>query len=299
MIKPRRIGHATFETPDLEKAIAYYEKFMGLIVAEREKDRAFLMSKVGLLVIQLNKSDRAHCIKLSFEVSPNSDFGDLAKELAKDGVRSELRNDSIPGMGQVLAFQDDKGTTIELFKDWSYLGKHEQTAGIGPLKLGHVAFYSPDIQRTVKFYEQVLGFRVSDWIGDFFCFMRCNPDHHTVNFFTGPTVKLHHIAFELKDFMHLQNSCELMGQKEVPIIWGPLRHGPGHNVSIYHRNPDEHVIEFFAELDQVLDEELGFFDPRPWHADRPQRPKVWSRDNRAVAGWGPPPTPDYHLNRDE
>jgi catechol-2,3-dioxygenase len=66
MIKPRRIGHATFETPDLEKAIAYYEKFMGLIVAEREKDRAFLMSKVGLLVIQLNKSDRAHCIKLSF-----------------------------------------------------------------------------------------------------------------------------------------------------------------------------------------------------------------------------------------
>ena len=45
MIKPRRVGHATFQTPDLEKAIAYYEKFMGLIVAEREKDRAFLMSK--------------------------------------------------------------------------------------------------------------------------------------------------------------------------------------------------------------------------------------------------------------
>ena len=186
MIKPRRIGHATFETPDLEKAIAYYEKFMGLIVAEREKDRAFLASKVGPLAIQLNKADRAHCIKLSFEVAPNSDFGELARELAKDGVRSELRNDSIPGIGQVLSFQDDKGTTIELFKDWSYLGKHEQVAGIGPLKLGHVAFFTPDIQRTVAFYEKVLGFRVSDWIGDFFCFMRCNPDHHTVNFFTGP-----------------------------------------------------------------------------------------------------------------
>ena len=70
-------------------------------------------------------------------------------------------------------------------------------------------------------------------------------------------------------------------------------------MSIYHRNPDQHVIEFFAELDQLLDEELGYFDPRPWHADRPQRPKVWSRDNRALAGWGPPPTPDYHLNSDE
>ena len=47
------------------------------------------------------------------------------------------------------------------------------------------------------------------------------------------------------------------------------------------------------------DEELGYFEPRPWHQDRPQRPKVWTRDNRAGSGWGPPPTADYHLNRDE
>ena len=81
----------------------------------------------------------------------------------------------------MLSFADDKGTTIELFKEWNYLCKHEQVAGIGPLKLGHVAFFTPDIARTVGFYEKVLGFRVSDWIGDFFCFMRCSPDHHTVN----------------------------------------------------------------------------------------------------------------------
>ena len=292
MIKLRRIGHATFETPDLDKAIAYYEKFMGLIVAERERDRAFLATKVGQLVIALDKADRAHCIKLSFEVAPNSDFGDLAKELAKDGVRSELRNDSVPGMGQVLSFQDDKGTAIELFKEWSYLGKHEQVAGIGPLKLGHVAFYTPDIQRTVAFYEKVLGFRVSDWIGDFFCFMRCNPDHHTVNFFTGPEVGLHHIAFELKDFIHLQNSCEVMGQKRIPIIWGPLRHGPGHNVATYHHSSDGQVVELFCELDQMKDEELGYFDPRPWHHDTPQRPKTWDRTISPNL-WGPLPMPDF------
>src|SRR5438552_8249578 len=55
MIRPRRIGHATFETPDLDKAIAYYEKFVGLIVAEREKDRAFLATKIGQLVIALSR----------------------------------------------------------------------------------------------------------------------------------------------------------------------------------------------------------------------------------------------------
>jgi catechol 2,3-dioxygenase-like lactoylglutathione lyase family enzyme len=293
MVKARRMGHATFETPDLENAIAYYEKFMGLVVAEREKERAFLATKVGQLVIQLQKADRAHCIKLSFEVAPNSDFGELARELGNDCVRSELRNDSIPGIGQVLSFEDDKGTTIELFKEWNYLCKHEQVAGIGPFKLGHIAFFTPDIQRTVRFYEKVLGFRVSDWIGDFFCFMRCNADHHTVNFFTGPNVTLHHIAFELKDFMHLQNACELMGQRRVPIIWGPLRHGPGHNVSTYHRNPDGQVVEFFCELDQMVDEELGYFEPRPWHRDTPQRPRRWTPGDTSI--WGLPMTED--LNR--
>jgi hypothetical protein len=38
------------------------------------------------------------------------------------------------------------------------------------------------------------------------------------------------------------------------------------------------VIEFFCEMDRIHDEELGFFEPRPWHQDRPQRPKVWSDD---------------------
>jgi hypothetical protein len=59
------------------------------------------------------------------------------------------------------------------------------------------------------------------------------------------------------------------------------------------------VIEYFAELDQIIDEALGIFDPRPWHEDRPQRPKVWTRASRAHSGWGPPPSADWHMNPDE
>jgi catechol 2,3-dioxygenase-like lactoylglutathione lyase family enzyme len=296
MIKPRRLGHATFETPDLEKAIAYYTEVNGLKLADREKNRAFLASKVGQLVVQLEKADQARCVSLSFEVAPNSDFGELSRELEKDGIASELRNDSVPGISKVLTFNDNKGTRIELFSQWSYLGKHEQVLGAGPLKLGHVAFVVHDPQATAAFYERVMGFRVSDWIGDFFVFMRCSPDHHSVNFISGKSVKLHHIAFELKDFMHLQNSCELLGQKKIPIIWGPLRHGPGHNVATYHRDHDDHVVEFFCELDQMKDEELGYFEPRPWHQDTPQRPKVWPPGQTSI--WGPPPLPDFHRARD-
>ena len=73
---------------------------MGLVLAERDKDRAFLATKVGQLAIQLNKADAERCTTLSFEVAPDSDFGTLSRELEKDGIKSELRNDSIPGMGR-------------------------------------------------------------------------------------------------------------------------------------------------------------------------------------------------------
>jgi len=162
MIKPRRIGHATFETPDLEKAIAYHTHVNGLKLAEKEKNRAFLASKVGQLVVQLERAEQGRCAALSFEVSPRSDFAELARELDKEGIKSELRNDSVPGVGKVLSFLDNKGTRIELFSDWNYLGKHEQVLGAGPLKLGHVAWVVDDPAATAEFYERVMGFKVSD-----------------------------------------------------------------------------------------------------------------------------------------
>ena len=297
MIKVLRIGHATFETPDLAKAIDYYTQVAGLALAGREAGRAFLATKIGQLAIELQEGAQPRCSKLSFEVAANADFAAMQKELSSHGVKSELRNDSIPGLPKLLALQDPKGTEIELFNEWSYLGNHQQVVGVGPLKLGHVAFVVQDPKATAEFYKQVLGFRESDWIGDFFVFLRCNADHHAVNFITGKNAKMHHIAFELRDFSHLQNACDLFGERKIPIIWGPVRLGPGHNVATFHRNHDDWVVEFYTELDQMKDEELGYFDPRPWHQDRPQRPKVWDRHDLAYV-WGPPPTPDFFRGRD-
>ncbi|MGA9951194.1 MAG: VOC family protein, partial [Xanthobacteraceae bacterium] len=73
MIKLRRIGHAVYETPDLDRMIDYYTEVVGLVLAEREKDRAFLATQVGQLAIQLNKASAERGVMLSFEVAPNSD----------------------------------------------------------------------------------------------------------------------------------------------------------------------------------------------------------------------------------
>jgi catechol 2,3-dioxygenase-like lactoylglutathione lyase family enzyme len=196
----------------------------------------------------------------------------------------------------MVAFEDPKGTVCEVFAAQAPIAKNQQVAGIGPLKLGHVAFVVAEPKEFADFYGRVLGFRVSDWIGDWFVFMRCGPDHHTVNFVRGKRTQLHHVAFELKDWAQVQAACDFLGSRNIPIIWGPGRHGPGHNVYTYHRNPDDQIVEMFTELDKMLDESLGYFDPRPWHRDRPQVPKVWTTMPTDI--WGLPPSPDYLRQRE-
>ena len=292
MMKASRVGHATFETRDIEGAIAYYTEVNGLALHARDRDSAFLASKIGLLTIALERGHTEGLRRISFEVSPHVELADMAKTVAALGVSCETRSDAVPGIGKMLFFADPAGTTIELFTDWSYLGSNHQVLGAGPLKLGHIARVVEDPKAMADFYCRVLGFRVSDWIEDYFVFLRCNPDHHTVNFIRGSKVKMHHIAFEMKDFAHIQDACELLALRKMPINWGPVRHGPGHNVAIYHRNADDQNVEFYIELDQMKDENLGYFDPRPWHHDRPQRPKVWDRQSSPNL-WGPLPTPDF------
>ena len=153
MISIRRISHATFETPDLEAQIEHYTKVTGLVVAAREKDRALLSCKVGQLVLQLVKGERARCAKLAFQVAPGSDFGEIAKWLTAQGIKSDIRSDDIPGMSKSLAFEDIKGTTIELITDWEFLTPNQSVGGVAPFKFGHVAFVVPDVQAIADFYS--------------------------------------------------------------------------------------------------------------------------------------------------
>jgi catechol 2,3-dioxygenase-like lactoylglutathione lyase family enzyme len=296
MIKAKRFGHVTFETPDVDHQIAYFTEIAGLVLAERVNGRAYLATKLGHLVVQLEAGEAARCARLAFQVDPETDFKDIQKGVEAEGLRCQSRNDPAPGISQMLAFEDPKGTVCEVFARQTPIAQPKTVSGIGPIKLGHLAFVVPDPKPFAEFYGRVLGFRVSDWIADWFVFMRCGPDHHTINFVSGKRTQMHHIAFELKDWAQVQSACDFLGSKKIPIIWGPGRHGPGHNIYTYHRNPDDQIIEMFTELDKMLDETLGYFEPRPWHRDHPQVPKVWGGLPTDI--WGPPPTSEYLRQRE-
>lgn len=292
MIKARRIGHATFATTDIDRDVDYYQDTIGLALAARERDRAFLATESGQLAVVLEKGARQACTGLSFEVAPDLDCAEMADRLAGQGIASETQSDAALGVPQMLAFADSKGTRIELFSKWEFVNGNAPVNGARPNKLGHVAFVVGDPQATADYYARTLGFRVADWIEDWFVFMRCGSDHHTVNFARGPADRIHHMAFEFRDASHLTRACDALGRSNIDIVWGPVRHGPGHNIAVYHRNPAGHLVEFFIDLDEMVDDELGYYEPRPWHRDKPQRPKVWVGLPRDI--WGQPPLPDFH-----
>lgn len=288
MIAVKRLRHVRLATPDLERLIAYYQDVIGLAVVAREASRAFLATESGQLALVLERGPEAGLASLAFDVAPQVQLTELKRLLDDKGVAAELAADPTPGSTASLRFHDGDGKSIELYSDCHFYDNRAPLAGVAPLKLGHVACYTTDPQAISRFYADLLGFRVSDWIEDRFVFMRCNHEHHTVNFTRGPDARMHHLAFELRDAAHMHRAGDILGGHRVTILWGPVRHGPGHNVAMYHRDPDGNAVELFYDLDCMTDEELGFYDPRPWHRDRPQRPKVWVGLPRDL--WGLPPS---------
>jgi catechol 2,3-dioxygenase-like lactoylglutathione lyase family enzyme len=288
MIQVKRLGHATFSTADLERQIDYWTNVVGLSVVDRGKDHCVLATRLGQECIGLERETRAgHLLRTSYQVKPGSDLGEIAAKLSAHGVKSERRKDISPGVREAITFTDPKGTLIEVYSDCVFAADDGSEKGVSPLKFGHLAYRVRDPRKITEFYCDVLGFRVSDWMGDYFSFLRCGVDHHTMNFAQYEEERLHHIAFELRDWGAIHDACDYLTSKKVELVWGPLRHVVGHNIACYHRNPDEIRVEFFAELDQMKDEELGYWEPRPWHEERPLRPKTWPKGTlRSQWGFG-------------
>ncbi len=278
MIDVSRLAHLTLTTPDVARQVEYYESIVGLACIDRTADRAVLATRLGVESVVLERGEAAGLGRIALQIAPGSDLAAVGRELKSRGIAYETRSGITPGVAKAVVFTDVVGTPLEIFAEYTFAKVERKHVGIMPIKLGHVARFVPSAREIEQFYTGLFGFRVSDWRTTVSVFMRCGPDHHTINAFENKPYGLAHFAFEVKDFAELQRTCEILVGSNLRLEWGPSRHVIGHNIACYHRNWDGLRVEFYGEMDQMKDETLGYFEPRPWHEDMPQRPKVWPMD---------------------
>ena len=281
-----RLGFLEVRTPDVARLVAYCTDELALAVVDGDGREAYLTTGPDHHCLHVVEGDAHGRARVGLQIAGSLD--EAHRALTERGVEVERRSDMQAGVADALVVPEP-GTDAEvvLYREMSLSGV-AVSAGTRPTKLGHVACYAPDVARLQGFYEDTLGFRWSDTIGDFFVFLRCGPDHHTINIMESRSLTgLHHLAYEVRDIVHLRDVLDHLARHGRRLVWGPGRHGPGHNVFSYHRDPDGNLVELFTELDLMLDEESGHWEPRPWHEEFPMGPKLWPLAPEVPNAWGP------------
>ena len=185
-----------------------------------------------------------------------------------------------PGGGYAFSFADPEGRVLRIIAG----GERHADANMvpdRPHKVTHVVLNTPQQEAAAKFWVDVLGFSVSD--RSLLTFVRCNSDHHSVAFHPGESSSLHHVAFEMRDVDSVMRGVGRMRDSGRPIEWGLGRHGPGNNVFAYFVGPEEFVIEYTAEIEQVDD------------ATPVRKPADWAYPAGHSDLWGATPPPSERM----
>ena len=258
----------------VEDAIVHL-RYVGLAGPQFEIERSFIGTTWGLsevagdsdiayfaaqgspeaYVVRLRRAEEKRLDLLAFAVGNDAAVESQARRLQAAGypLISEPHRLEGPGGGYGFRCFDVDGRAIEISSSVATRSVRNpaRTESL-PRALSRVVLHSPDIRKTVAFYQSQLGFRVSDWVGCLMCFLRCNSSHHCLAFVPGP-VSFHHAAFEMCDVDALMRGLGRLLQQNVELAWGPGRHTVGDNAFAYFRTPGGHVLEYIAELARVDD----------------------------------------------
>ncbi len=168
-------------------------------------------------------------------------------------------------------------------------------------ELQHIAVRVSDIDESIRFYTDILGYTVSERhdpgerapgsLG--MVFMRFTDDHHNLNLVFHlkddseiavqtradqarmKDLGIHHFALRVRDRAEFEAWKAWLEENGIAIVHGPVVHSPTHpegdgtwgeNRAMYFCDPDGHRIEIFCEMAKMV-EETNAIEP-DWYAAR-------------------------------
>lgn len=150
--------------------------------------------------------------------------------------------------------------------------KEETKTPIKVRKLGHVVYEVTDVERTTRFWTDIMGFTVSDRNEGGMVFLHSAGDHHSIALVPSPEKKkpgkdalqIHHWAMEVDSAETLFAARDFLRGRGIPISYEGRR-GPGGNIGVEFKDPDGYTVEIYYGMDQIKDDGKS----RP--------PEQWSR----------------------
>jgi len=281
IVNVKQVSHVALKTRDVERQAAFYTGMVGLGETERDAaGRVYLRCNANHHALVLIPSSESGIDHYALDLGSPAALESAASALTKAGISYETKAPGKLGQGPSLRLRDPDGYNVELIGGAAQVSPNYGPRAVQPRKLGHITLLVDDCKRSADFYSEVLGFRVSDWVDDIFLWMRCNPDHHGLAFAKTGSIKMHHFAFEVIDFSYLARQAEHLMQNGYTLLYGPGRHGPGQNQFEYFRDPEQNLVEFMCDIQQIWDD--ATYVPRVWNSKEP-----W------VNLWGPEAPGDF------
>jgi catechol 2,3-dioxygenase len=157
---------------------------------------------------------------------------------------------------------------------------------VQPRRLAHILVFTRDVPKTIKFYGEVLGLRLSDRSGDMIAFMHAihGSDHHVIAFVKAEGPGLHHLSWDVPSINHIGLGAMQMADKGFIAGWGLGRHVLGSNYFHYVRDPWGSYSEYSSDVDYIpVDHDWKSADHPP-------------EDSFYV--WGPTPPPEFAINHE-
>lgn len=156
-----------------------------------------------------------------------------------------------------------------------------------PQHIGHVVIYAPNFDEAFAFYTQRLGFMVSDTLRDldsaqgFGAFLRCSTDHHNLFLIRHNRTGFNHLSFGVHGIDEIMGGFTFLSKQGWTPAWGLGRHFIGSNIFYYFRNPAGGYVEYYADMDCIL-------DPASW------KPGEFPHNTpEALFAWGGAPPKEF------
>ena len=310
MVSVARLGYLGLGVSSINEWERFATEVLGLQPNGRDgEDSLFLRMDEYHHRFVLHQNGNDDLDYVGWEVAGEQELQALAQQLRGAGhevVAGSPEQARARRVAGLIKFSDPNSIACEIFYGplvtfESPFNSPQPISGFetGDMGLGHIVVGVDDLERSLHFYRDVLGMRISDFVeveraGAHvkLAFFHCNPRHHSLAFMAGPGPKrLHHFMIQLKSIDDVGRAYYRCQERSIPIAMTLGRHVNDHMVSFYAVSPSGFTVEYGWGARVV--------DDRTWAVQTHQAASVWGHVRLQPPAAGPgAPLPDAAAKRE-